>query len=155
MKMDIFKPIRLRRMDKARERAEREREEEGKRIAEAKEKEEREKKEREYKEALEKAKKLAPDLLLTISADIYVKGKGKKLTDYECKSIDGGGFYERDETSGLEDAVLGAKKEIIDKMKELEAEIIVDVKPTLGYSHGYKLAYFIGTALIPKEKSEC
>ena len=148
----MFKFIAVRRVEKAKKidaiRAEIERKE----IEVKKERKEKERKEKEYKEALEKAKKLAPDLLLTISADNYVKKAGKKLLDYECKSVDGESFYGYSGSSGLEKAISEAKKEMIDKMKKLGAEIIIDVKPSISYSDGYKIAYFIGTALIPKKK---
>jgi len=135
MKIDIFKPIRLRRIDKARERAEREREEEGKRIAEAKEKEEREKKERESRQRLEEVL----SKVLTISARDYCKIYGKNITYYEVKGV---------HTLGHEVYY------IEDFAKEIppEAEVVVKFQQTTGGKYRKYMAS--GTALIPKKKKQ-
>jgi len=144
MKMDIFKPIRLRRIDKAREKEARRIEKEQKKIAE-------EEKEKEFQQFLEIAKK--GEFLLNCCSNIYVNKIGKNLDDYDFKNVEviDGGYKEMNEV------VLDTKALLIEKAKKLGAEVVVDVKPSIAYydrprPDSSRVVYITGTALIPKKK---
>ena len=132
--MDIFKPIRLRRIEKTREKKARRIEEEQKKL-------EKKHEEEEYKKELERLKEKAPTYVLTISAPAYASGVGKKLTEYNFRIISVKSSYN-------ESVKEGCLERMTRQGEKINAEIIVDVRP----SEDECRSYLIGTALIPKEK---
>ena len=114
---------------------------------------------RETKELEEKAKKC----VLTVSASDYVTSVNKELRNYMFQGVNA---YERAEVEIFADCgydeqrivehipYLSAQGGLAKICEDLEAEVIVDVKPTVIPSIGRRpnMIYLIGTALIPKEK---
>jgi len=137
--MDIFKPIRLRRIEKTRERKERQMQKE-------QEKSEERQNEKEFQQFFEIAKK--GEFLLNYCSKLYINKIGKNLDDYyfkNVKSVDSG-------YKNIEEVILDTEALMIKKAKKLEAEVVTDVRPSIAYHCSLRVVCITGTALIPKKK---
>ena len=97
--------------------------------------------------------------MLTTSAEAYVSSVGKDLSGFDLRSVDGAfvGGWERVDgvypgVRDLEETILECKRQMIKKAKEMGAEVVVDMKPTIAYHQfHFNPVYMVGTALIPKK----
>lgn len=106
-----------------------------------------ESKEQENKEVA-KLEEEVSEFVLTMSVSDYFKSGARLLPyQYEYRSVDSlatGDF-------NWDDTILDAKAKLMEKAKKIGAEVVVEVKPSHSHSGGYLGAYFIGTAIIPKQ----
>jgi vacuolar-type H+-ATPase subunit I/STV1 len=123
---------------------------------EAQKKHEEERRQEEYEARLNVLKEQASKYLLTTSAEAYVGSIGKKLSDFDQRSIDAVYVGERD----LEGTILKCKMMLLEQRVKLAAEIVVEIRPTISVSvyfsyheYHYQPVYMMGTALIPKKRN--
>jgi hypothetical protein len=102
------------------------------------------KKEGEYEKEMQRLKEKAPGYVLTISAGDYVDRIGKKLSDYDFRSISVASGY-CPEYQCYE----GCLERMTREGEAIGAEIVVETRLG-GESHKY--LFLLGTVLIPKTK---
>lgn len=88
--------------------------------------------------------------LLTVSASDYINLKKRHTSTYGLKSVET--MNKEYNTYGAR--ILSAKMEMAFKARKLEAEVVLDIKPSITFdsTSGRSVIYLIGTALIPEEK---
>ena len=123
----------------------------------------KEKIEVDYKERKKMVDESFEDFVLPISAETYIKSVDKNPKDYSFKSVDsfsgGGSLGEIKGLRGsvdLEERIIFCKENLIQKSKNIGAEVITDYKliNTVGRYGASNSLYLNGVALIPKEKSK-
>lgn len=85
--------------------------------------------------------------LLTCSAEDYCKNAGVDIKEYRMKRLSSYVGH----SHFMEDAMYNAQKQLVEKGKGLDAEVIIGVDFSIVCSH-VAIASYSGTALISKDK---
>lgn len=99
------------------------------------------------KEERDEMEDMFSTFLLTCSAEDYCKNAGVDIKEYRMKRLSSYDGY----SHFMADVMYNAQKQLVEKGREVDAEVIIGVNFSIVCSH-VAIASYSGTALISKDK---